>query len=139
MSSCYITISYHIISNLLFSCLFCWLVLDCIQFDSIEFDWIWFIMLYSIVSHINEWFVRLFVCLFVCLFICMNKFLFRFLFCSPLFSYLFSDERLAHWHDHLWTHTYIWIYVPSYDWHILLQKTVSEESYSSDCIISYLI
>ena len=34
---------------------------------------------------------------------------------------------------------YIWIYVPSYDSYILLQKLVSEESYSSDSIISYLI
>ena len=42
-------------------------------------------------------------------------------------------------HTRTRTHTYIWINVPSYDSFILLQQYVSEESYSSDRIISYLI
>ena len=60
----YRTISYYIISYLHFIYLFCWLVLHCIVmyfisvwFDSIQFysihsDWIWFMILFSIVSHI---------------------------------------------------------------------------------------
>ena len=86
------------------------------------------------------------ICLSVCLFICMNKF-FSFLFFT-LFSYLFSPsffshERLPYSHTrtrtHTRTHKYIWIYVPPYDSYMFLQKDVSEESYSFDCIISYLI
>ena len=76
--------------------------------------------------------VYLFICLSVWLSFCFISLLISFFF---FFSYLFSYERLAH----MRTHTYIWIYVPSDDWYILLKKTVSEESYSSDCIISYLI
>ena len=82
MSSSYITISYHIISYLMFfyfissadlisipfysiifySTLF---QIDSIWFYSILFYWIWFTILFSIVSHINEWFVS--ICPSVCL------------------------------------------------------------------------
>ena len=98
--------------------------------------------------------VRPFLRLSVCVFICMNKFI---VFCSLLFlhsfftlSFLFSFSFLFLYslsflmnifltHTRTRTHKYIWIYVPSYDSYILLQKDVSEVSYSSDSIISYLI
>ena len=156
MSSSYITTSYHIISHVLLFYLFCWFAVHSIpfysillhfksiRFDSIGFYWIWFTILFSIVSHVNEWFVS--ICLSgrlsYCLFICMNKFMFSFLFSSLLFfsfPSLFSWTPSSHTHTRTHTHTYIWIYVPSSDSYILLQKPVSEESYSSDCIISYLI
>ena len=160
MSSCYITISYHIISYLMFfyfissaaliSIPFCSILFYFIsnRFDSFLFYWIWFTILFSIVSHTSEWFVS--ICPSVRLFICMNKFMFSVLSCffilSLLFLYsfhfhfsFFSYECLPHTHTRTRTHKYIWIYVPSYDSYILLQKPVSEESYSSDSIISYLI
>ena len=49
--------------------------IDLIWFDSILFYWIWFTVLFSIVPHINKWFVsvcpsvRPSVCLSVCLFV----------------------------------------------------------------------
>ena len=46
---------------------------DLIWFDLILFYWIRFTILFSIVSHINEWFVS--ICPSVCLSVCMNKFL----------------------------------------------------------------
>ena len=160
MSSSYITISYHTISHVLLFYLFCWFDLHCILFYSILFYFIsnWFdssrfystwlnsillrfTLLFIIVSHINEWFVSVCQSLYssVCLLICMNKF-FSFL-SSLLFSlsfhFIFSHDRLPHTLTR--AHKFIWINVPSYNSYIFLQKPVSEESYSSDCIISYLI
>ena len=135
-----------------------------IWLDSILFYWIRFTVLFSIVSHINEWFVS--ICPSVCSSVCLSVwisscfhfsffsvspfshflflfflFSFFFFFCFLFYSFftLFSHERLPHTHTRTRTHTYIWIYVPSYDSYILLQQNVSEESYSSDSIISYLI
>ena len=151
-----LVLHYNIISCLMFFYLFCWFVLHSIllslisnRFNSIlfyfilktlnlidwiRFYWIRFTILFSIVSHINEWFVsiclfvRPSVCLSVCVFICMSMVLFSLLFFSLhsflfLFPFLFSlisffsHELLPHTHSrtHAWTHTYIWIYVPSYD------------------------
>ena len=67
-----IIISYHILSYVFLFYLFCWFDLhsilfyfisnrfDMIWFDSILFYWIWFTILFSIVSHINEWFMSIF-------------------------------------------------------------------------------
>ena len=59
--------------------------------SSILFYWIRFTVLFSIVSHINEWFVS--VCpsvrLSVCVFICMNKFMFSVFSCFFILSLLF--------------------------------------------------
>ena len=154
MSSCYITISYHIISYLMF-----FNFISSADLISILFYWIRFIILFSIVSHINEWFVS--ICWSirpsVCVFICMNKFI---VFSSLLFLYsfftlsflifislsllsflmnVFLTRTWTRTRTRTHTYTYIWIYVPSYDSYILLQKSVSQESYSSDSIISYLI
>ena len=112
-------------------------------FDSILLNLIYYIVQYCI-SY--QWMIC--VCLsvyqFVCGFICMNKFysfisslLFFFSLYSFLFSWLFFSHTHSHTHGH--THMYKWIYVPSYDSYILLQKFVRKVSYSSDCIISYLI
>ena len=159
MSSCYITISYHIISYLVFSYLFCWLVLHCIQFCSIQlyFKLIEFYLSYYrvlyLISMNDLWLVVAVcpsLCLSVYLFICMTNFHFFFsplLFLIPCLSfiffvfYFFMNLFLAHTHTRTFTRTltYIWIYFPFYDWYILLQKTVGEDSHSSDCIISYLI
>ena len=168
MSLSYITIPYHIILYLMFfyfissadsifnSTSF---QIDLILFYPILLNSIYYIVQYSI-SY--QWMicvslsVRPSVCLYVCLFICMNKFMFSSLlflhsfFFIFLFSFvllffysLFSWTSSSHIHTHTQTrtrtHKYIWIYVPSYDSYILLQKGVSEESYSSDSIISYLI
>ena len=152
MSSCYIILSYHIISYLMF-----FYFISSAALFSILFYWIRFTVLFCIVSHTNEWFVSVCpsVCSSVCVFICMNKFMFSLLSCFFILSFLFlfslhfhfsfftlfSHERLPHTHirTRTRTHKYIWIYVPSYDSYILLQKPVSEESYSSDSIISYMI
>ena len=162
MSSSYITISYfmffYLISSAdLFSILFYstlfqidWIGFDSIRLNTILLNSICYIVQYCI-SY--PWMIcvclsiRPSVCLSVCLFICMNNFSPCFLLFLSLFSLLFSHERLPYTHTRTrtWTHTrtrthkYIWIYVPSYDSYILLQKTVSEESYSSDCIISHSI
>ena len=138
-----LVLHYHMLSYL-----FCWFLHYCILFQigSIEFD-----LLFIIVSHINLWFVS--ICPSVCLSVSLSVwisicFLFSFFSLSFLSSFLFLHSFFSlfswtsyshtHTHAHTRTHTYIWIYVSSYDTCILLQKLVSEESYSSDCIISYL-
>ena len=152
MSSCYITLQYHIISYYI-SCFFILSLLliwspfhsiliyfnlfyfisnrfDLIWFDWILFYWIRFTVLFSIVSHINEWFVS--VCpsiyLSVCMFICMNKFLsfsllsfFFILSLLSLFSFhfhfsFFSYERLSHTHTHTDTDTHIHMNICSFLW-----------------------
>ena len=105
-----------------------------LYFKLIQFDSIYYIVQYCI-SYQKMICVYLFVCPFVCLFICMNKFMFSLLF---LFSFSFLMNVLLT-HTYTRTHTFIWIYFPSYDSYILLKKAVSEESYLSDIIISYLI
>ena len=134
MSSSYITISYHIISYLMFfyfissadlisillySSLFyfIWNWFDSIRLNSILFDWIRFTILFSIVFHTNEWFVSVYlsVCSSVSFSVWKNIFL--------LFSF-FSHKRLPHSQTYTDTHTskYIWIYVSSYGSYILLQR-----------------
>ena len=137
MISSNITLPYHIISYhilcsfilsppsiLFYSTLF---QIDSIWFYFILFSWIWFTILFSRVSHINEWFVSVCpsVCLSVCLFICMNKCMFSLLSCffilSLLFLFsfhfnfsfftLFSHEHLPHTHGHGHTHTYKYIFL----------------------------
>ena len=162
------TLPYHIISYLMFfyfissadlisilfySILFYFISnrLDLIWFYSILFYSIEFDLLYCSVLYLismND--LCLSICPSVCLLICINKFLFSISYLFSLF-FLFSlfsfllNVFLTHTHMHMnthtraRTHTYIWIYVPSYDSYILLQQYVSEESYSSDSIISYLI
>ena len=177
MISCYIIISYHMISHVLLFYLFCWFDLHCILFYSIlfyfisnRFDLIRFYsiqlnLIYCIVQYSISYQWMIFVCLSVrpsinpsvflslSFFICMNKLMFSLLSCffilSLLFLFsfhfhfsfftLFSWTSSSHTRTRTRTHKYIWIYVPSYDSYILLQKRVSEESYSSDSIISYLI
>ena len=148
-----ISILFHLIP--LFSIL---LYLKLIRFDLILFYFILLNLIYYIVQYCisYEWMICVYlsVRLSVCVFICMNKFIvysffvffFLFLFSFFLFSLysfftLFSYERLPHTYTHTLTRTHkcIWIYFPSYDSYILLQKPVSEESYSSDSIMSYLI
>ena len=75
-------ISYHIISHVLLFYLFCWFDLDSIlfysillyfkliRFDSTLFGWVRFTILFSIVSHINEWFVC--ICLSVRPSVCLS-------------------------------------------------------------------
>ena len=142
MSSCYITLPYHIISHVLLFYLFCWYDLhsilfystlfqiDSIWFYLILFYWIWFTILFSIVSHINEWFVSICPSVrpSVCLFICMNKFMFSLLSCFFTLSFLFlfsshfhfsffSYERLphsrthGHGHGHGHTNTYEYMFL----------------------------
>ena len=69
-----VTLHYHIISYVFLFYLFCWFVLHSILFYSIlfyfisnRFDWIWFTVLFSVVSHVNEWFVS--ICLSIRLFV----------------------------------------------------------------------
>ena len=71
----YIIISYHISCSFTLSLLLIWSPFYSILFYStlLYFKLIRFTVLFSIVSHINEWFVS--VCPSVCLFICMNKFM----------------------------------------------------------------
>ena len=124
-------------------------------FDLIEFDLLYCSVLYLI--SMND--LCLSVRLSVYLFICMNKFMFSLLSCFFILSLLFLFSFHFHFsfftlfifislsflmnvfltHTRTRTHKYIWIYFPSYDSYILLQKDVSEESYSSDSIIPYLI
>ena len=129
MSSCYITLSYHIISHVFLFYLFCWFDLH-----SILFYWIRFTILVSILSHINEWFVsispsvRLSVCPSVCLFICMNKFIVfssllflysffsRFLLFSFSFLFLFSWTSSSHTHTRTHTDTHIHMNICSFLW-----------------------
>ena len=85
-----VTLSYHIISYLMFfyfissadliSILFYSILLyfksiwfDLILFSSLLFYWIRYTILFSIVSHINEWYVsvRPSVCLSVCVSVCL--------------------------------------------------------------------
>ena len=146
MSSSYITLSYHIISHVLFFYLFCWFDLHSILFYStlLYFKLIRFTVLFSIVSHINEWFVSIcpsvrpsvhpFVCLCVCLFICMNKFMFSVLSCffilSLLFLFsfhfhfsfftLFSWTSSSHTHTDTHTHTHGHGHTNTYEYMFLL-------------------
>ena len=93
----YIIISYHIISHVFIFYLFCWFDLHSIllylisnRFNSIllyfilktlnltdwiRFYWIWFTILFSIVSHINEWFVS--VCPSVRSSVCLSVYLYE--------------------------------------------------------------
>ena len=100
---------------------------DLIWIYSTLFYWIWFTILFSIVSHMNEWFVS--ICLSVCPSVCLSVwislcffftlflFLYSFLF-SSLFYYsfftLFSHERLPHTHTD--THTHIHMNICSFLW-----------------------
>ena len=132
MSSSYIAISYHIKSYLLVSLLLIWFYsilvkfnlfeIDSIQFDSIRLKLIYYIVQYSI-SY--QWMICVYLS------VCLSV---RF---SSLLSFL-MNAFLTHTYTDK-TNTYIRLYVPSYDSYILLQQNVSEESYSSDSIISYLI
>ena len=137
MSSCYITTSYHIIWYLMFFYFMSSADLISILFYSIEFDLLYCSVLYLI--SMNDLCLSVCLCLCVCLFICMNKFMFSLLTCFFNLSLLSFLMNVFLTHTRTRTHKYIWIYVPSYDSYILLQKRVSEESYSSDSIISYLI
>ena len=116
-------------SILFFSILFYFISnwFDLILFYSILFYWIWLTILFSIVSHINEWFVsicpsvRPSVCLSVCVFICMNKFMFSLLSCFFILSLLFlfsffSYERLPHTHTDTDTDTRIHMNICSFLW-----------------------
>ena len=155
MSSCYITISYYIISYLYVSYVFCGLVLHCILFifisirfdsilfDSILFDWIRFMIFFSIVSHINEWFVSICLSFRLSVYVWISFcFLFSFSYRSSflcLFFFLISVSSLLPC-TCIHADTPVHMNVCSFLWLVhLLQKTVSEESYSNDCIISYLI
>ena len=151
MSSCHITISYHMFfnlissadlfftpfrTNLFYSTLF---LIDSIWSYWIRFYWMRFTILFSIVPHLNEWFVC--ICLFVCIFISMIKCFFSsFLFSFFLFSFLFLlsflmnvflthrctyTDTCTHTDTHI--HINIWLYVSSYDSYVLLQKAVSED------------
>ena len=156
-----ITLSYHIISYLMFfyfispfySILFYFTSnwFDLILFSFILLNSIYYIVQYSI-SY--QWMICVYlsvrpsVCLSVCLCVCLSVWISLCFLFSPVSSFfLFSffslsflmNVFLTHTHGHGHTHTYIWIYVPSYDSYILLQKMVSDESYLSDNIISYLI
>ena len=121
----YITISYHIISyhiscSFILSLLLIWSPFhsilfyfisnrfDLILFYSILFYWIWFTILFSIVSHINEWFVS--ICPSVCLSVCMNKFLFSLFF--SLFSWTSSSLK----HGRTDTDTQIHMNICSFLW-----------------------
>ena len=172
MSSCYITLSYHIISHVLLFYLFCCFDLHSLLFYSILFYFIsnWFdsILFYSILLNLiycivqysisYQWMVcvclsiRPSVCLSVWISLCfvfspVSLFFLYSFFTLSLFIFFFSLSLLSFFMNVFLTHTrtrtrahkYIWIYVPSYDSYILLQKGVSQESYSSDSIISYLI
>ena len=110
----YFIFSADLISILFYSTLF---QIDLIWFYSILFYWIWFTILFSIVSHINDWFVsicpsvRLSVCLSVCLSVWISL---CFLF-SPV-SLLFSYERLPHTHTDTDTHIHIHMNTCSFLW-----------------------
>ena len=131
MSSCYITLSYHIISYHISCSFILFLLLIWSPFYSILFYWVRFTVLFSIASHINEWFVSVCpsVCLSVCLFICMNKCMFSLLSCFFILSLLFpfsfhfnfsfsfsffSYERLPHTHTD--THIHIHMNICSFLW-----------------------
>ena len=90
-----LTLPYHIISYLMFvyfissadlisivfySILFYSTLfqIDLIWFDSILFYWIRFTILFSIVSHINEWFVS--ICPSICPSVCVSVCLFVYLY-----------------------------------------------------------
>ena len=105
MSSCYITLPYHIISYVLLFYLFCCFDLHSILFYSISFqiDLIWLNsillnLIYYIVQYsiLYQWMicVCLSVRLSVCLFICMNKFMFSLLSCFFILSFLFPFSFL---------------------------------------------
>ena len=116
MSSCYITLSYHIISYHISCSFILFLLLIWSPFYSILFYWVRFTVLFSIASHINEWFVSVCpsVCPSVCLFICMNKCMFSLLSCFFILSLLFSYERLPHTHTD--TDTQIHMNICSFLW-----------------------
>ena len=124
----YLMFFYFIFSADLISILFYSIFqIDLIWFYSILFYWIWFTILFSIVSHINEWFVsiclsvRPSVCPSSVQFICMNKFIFSLLSCFFILSllflftlFLFSHERLPHTHTD--TDTQIHMNICSFLW-----------------------
>ena len=137
----YHTISYHIILYLMcfLFYLFCWFDLHSILFYSTLFQidsiWLDLILFYSTllnsIYYIVQYSISYQWMICVYLSVCLSV---RF---SSLLSFL-MNAFLTHTYTDK-TNTYIRLYVPSYDSYILLQKPVSEESYSSDCIISYLI
>ena len=147
-----LALHYHLISSfLLYFLLICsplhsiLLYFKLIQLNSIRFCWIAFDFV-SICPSVCPSAVCLSVCLSVWISFCFlfSSLSYRFSILSLFFFwwlFSFMNIFLAHSHAHAHTRilTCIWIYVPSYDSYILLQKSVSEESYSSDCIISYLI
>ena len=126
----YDSILLYLISNRFNSILLYFILKTLNLIDWIRFYWIRFTILFSIVSHINEWFVSVCpsVCLSVCLFICMNKCMFSLLSCffilSLLFFFsfhfyfsfftLFSHERLPHTHTD--TDTQIHMNICSFLW-----------------------
>ena len=88
----YITKSYHIISyhiscSFVLSLLLIWspfhtilfystlFQIDLFRIESILFYWIWFTLLFSVVSHINEWFVS--ICPSICLSVCLCVYLYE--------------------------------------------------------------
>ena len=130
MSSCYITISYHILCSFILCLLLIWSPFHSILFYFISnrFDLIWFYSLllnsiYCIVQYSisYQWMICVYlsvrpsVCLSVCVFICMNKFMFcRFFlflfFLLFLYSlFLWTSSSHTHWHGH--THTYEYMFL----------------------------
>ena len=125
------------ISHVLLFYLFCWfdihsILFYSIWFYSILFYWIRFTILFSIVSHINEWFVSIYLSVHpsFCLFICMNKFMFSLFSCffilsllflfSFHFNFHFSFFTLFLWtsssHTHTDTHIHIHMNICSFLW-----------------------
>ena len=140
MSSCYITISYlmffyfissaDLISILFYSILFHSILLyfkliwfDLILSTSIEFDLLYFSVLYLI--SMND--LCLSVRPSVCLFICMNKFMFSLLFFFSfftLFSWTSSSHTYKHGHTHTDTDTQIHMNICSFLWLVHIALTV---------------
>ena len=88
------------------------------RFDSIESD----LLCCSVFQFLISFSFLLF---------CLNSFVM-----NVSLTHTYTDTNT---HARTRTHTYIWMYVSSYASYILLRKDVSEELYSSNCIISYLI
>ena len=117
----YNNISYLMFFNLISSADFFYirfysilLYFKLVQFYSIQFCWIRFAILFSIVSHINEWFLSICpsVRSSVCLFISMKTFLFSLLLFCPFLINFF----LTHPCTYPDTDTYIHMNIFSFLW-----------------------
>ena len=138
----YIIISYHVSCSFILSLLLIWSPFYSILFYSILFYRIRFTILFSIVSHTNEWFVSICpsvcpsICLSVCLFICMNKFMFSLLSCFFILSLLF--RFFFHFHFFFFT-LFLFLWTSSSHSHTHTDTDTDTQIHMNICSFLWLV